>query len=144
MKLQPPQNKGSKPSVNSKQTEQPSQQFSEASPFYVANPFRMDDDEPVEEYKLQQKKVLATPPLPPKTSQVEKPEQLKPTADMKLTTKSISNRGHSYDMKKNTSKEWVKLGGLGANIGGDEWQEKKKKQDKMQVIINLRRNLQNR
>jgi len=27
----------------------------------------------------------------------------------------------------------VKLGGLGANIGGDEWVEKKKKLDKMQV-----------
>ena len=35
--------------------------------------------------------------------------------------------------KKKGEKEWVKMGGLGANIGGDEWLEKKKKQEKMQV-----------
>lgn len=29
----------------------------------------------------------------------------------------------------------MKLGGLGANIGGDEWVEKKKKLDKMQVWV---------
>ena len=33
---------------------------------------------------------------------------------------------------KGSNKDWVKLGGLGANIGGDEWLEKKKKQEKMQ------------
>ena len=43
-----------------------------------------------------------------------------------MTTKSL-------EKKKNT-KEWVKLGGLGANIGGDQWVEKKKKQEKMQVF----------
>lgn len=39
----------------------------------------------------------------------------------------------SLEKKKGGSKEWVKMGGLGANIGGDEWVEKKKKMDKMQV-----------
>lgn len=37
--------------------------------------------------------------------------------------------------KKKGGKEWTKLGGLGANIGGDQWLEKKKKMDKMQVIF---------
>ena len=36
--------------------------------------------------------------------------------------------------KKKGEKEWVKMGGLGANIGGDEWLEKKKKADKMAVL----------
>ena len=42
----------------------------------------------------------------------------------KVTTNSLNK---SLQKKKN-DKEWVKLGGLGANIGGDEWNEKKKKQ----------------
>lgn len=35
----------------------------------------------------------------------------------KVTTTSLNK---SLEKKKN-EKEWVKLGGLGANIGGDEW-----------------------
>ena len=42
----------------------------------------------------------------------------------KVTTNSLNR---SLDKKK-TDKEWVKMGGLGANIGGDDWLEKKKKQ----------------
>lgn len=38
----------------------------------------------------------------------------------------------------------MRLGGLGANIGGDDWVEKKKKLDKMQVIIVLFSNSQAR
>jgi hypothetical protein len=34
-------------------------------------------------------------------------------------------------------KEWVKLGGLGANIGGEEWLMRKKKEDKRQVTLSL-------
>ena len=49
----------------------------------------------------------------------------------KVTTNSLNK---SLEKKKN-EKDWVKLGGLGANIGGDDWVEKKKKQDKMQVIM---------
>jgi hypothetical protein len=36
------------------------------------------------------------------------------------------------------------MGGLGANIGGDDWLEKKKKLDKMQVNPFLLRNFQSR
>jgi hypothetical protein len=46
--------------------------------------------------------------------------------------------------KKKNEKEWVKMGGLGANIGGDDWLEKKKKLDKMQVNPFLLRNFQSR
>ena len=38
------------------------------------------------------------------------------TVDVKKTTTNSLNR--SLEKKKN-EKEWVKLGGLGANIGGD-------------------------
>ena len=31
-----------------------------------------------------------------------------------------NNLNKSLDKKKN-EKEWVKMGGLGANIGGDDW-----------------------
>ena len=89
---------------NSKPVEQPSQPPPESSPFFVANPFRMDDDEPLEEYKPQVKKIQATPPPPPKASSTEKQEQNKPPVDMKQTTKNITTRGQSYDNKKNTSK----------------------------------------
>jgi hypothetical protein len=41
---------------------------------------------------------------------------------MKQTVKTVSMRGQSCDAKKSTNKEWVKMGGLGANIGGEEWQ----------------------
>jgi hypothetical protein len=64
----------------------------------------MDDDEPLEEYKPQVKKIQATPPPPPKASSTEKQEQNKPPVDMKQTTKNITTRGQSYDNKKNTSK----------------------------------------
>lgn len=76
----------------------------------------MDDDEPVEEFKPQPKKVNATPP-PYKATSMEKVDQKQP-ASMKQTVNSISTRGQSYDNKKGTNREWVKLGGLGANIGG--------------------------
>lgn len=51
-----------------------------------------------------------------------------------LDTKKNTNNSLNKSLeKKKNEKEWVKLGGLGANIGGEEWVEKKKKLDKMQV-----------
>ena len=53
--------------------------------------------------------------------------------DLKDVTKT-SSYSRSQEKKKGSSKQWVKLGGLGANIGGDQWLEKKKKLEKMQVF----------
>lgn len=39
------------------------------------------------------------------------------------------------------NKEWRPLGGLGPNLGGDEWRKKKDMQIKMLVRIHLLRNL---
>ena len=47
--------------------------------------------------------------------------------DPKEVTKT-SNYSKSLEKKNSANKEWVRLGGLGANIGGDDWMEKKKKQ----------------
>jgi hypothetical protein len=42
---------------------------------------------------------------------------------------------------KNLKKrEWVKLGGLGADIGGEEWMLRKKKEEKRNVIVRVFRN----
>ncbi len=63
--------------------------------------------------------------------------------DSKKTTTASLNR--SLDKKKTEKeKEWTKLGGLGANIGGDEWLEKKKKLDKMQVLLQQRSNFRSK
>jgi hypothetical protein len=46
--------------------------------------------------------------------------------------KSMKNSPVSQKYKK---KEWVKLGGLGPNTGGEEWTKKKTLQEKMLVNI---------
>ena len=67
------------------------------------------------------------------TKKAEKAE--KAEKDQKQITKT-SSITKSLEKKK-LDKGWTKLGGLGANIGGDEWVEKQKKKEKMQVILYL-------
>ena len=92
------------------------------NPFLVSNPFYLDEEERQrEEIRKKERERLE--------EEIKKAQKAEKEKEQKMTKTSAMSRSQE---KKNT-KQWVKLGGLGANIGGEDWMEKKKKQNKMTV-----------
>jgi hypothetical protein len=97
------------------------------NPFLVANPFYLDEEERErEQERLRQEE---------EARRAEEEERNNPK-DRNNPREAGKGNGYSQSLEKRVGangKEWVRLGGLGANIGGDEWLQKKRKQEKMQV-----------